>query len=69
MVQVTPAKKYRNTPVTVPGIAEIAVSHDQIPEGVLTLLQEFTDMFKTPSDLPPRREIDHRIPLILELNQ
>ena len=46
-------------------------SKDNLPSGssdthpqISALLSEFSDVFQEPSDLPPKRAIDHGIPLI-----
>jgi len=36
-----------------------------VPEEMAPLLQEFSDVFQTPTGLPPSRHIDHSIDLIL----
>nr|XP_027124372.1 uncharacterized protein LOC113741087 [Coffea arabica] len=38
---------------------------DPIPSEVAELLQHYEDVFQTPSDLPPSRNVDHEIPLKL----
>lgn len=36
----------------------------EIPKVVQQLIEEFSELFQEPSDLPPRCHCDHRIPLI-----
>nr|XP_027120660.1 uncharacterized protein LOC113737665 [Coffea arabica] len=36
---------------------------NDIPAGVQGIIEEFTDVFVAPSELPPARSIDHEIPL------
>jgi hypothetical protein len=35
----------------------------EVPPKIAAILQEFTDVFATPTGLPPKRDCDHRIPL------
>lgn len=35
-----------------------------IPQGIQDLLKLFEDVFKEAEGLPPRREFDHRVPLL-----
>lgn len=35
-----------------------------VPPGLSALLQEFNSIFEAPTQLPPRRECDHAIPLV-----
>lgn len=37
---------------------------DTYPPDLLSLLNEFEDIFQTPRDLPPQRTCDHNIPFI-----
>ena len=37
---------------------------DPIPPEMQLLVEEFADVFATPTELPPRRHCDHKIPLI-----
>ena len=34
-----------------------------MPTEVQEIIEEFADVFETPTELPPTREIDHEIPL------
>ena len=38
--------------------------HDEIPLEIRSILDAFADGFETPTQLPPRRSCDHKIPLI-----
>ena len=38
--------------------------NEVIPRGMQAVLEEFKDVFKEPTKLPPHREHDHRIPLM-----
>ena len=37
---------------------------DQIPPEMQLLVEAFADVFATPTELPPKRPCDHKIPLI-----
>lgn len=37
---------------------------ENLPKEVLTVLHTYTDIFSTPTTLPPPREVDHRILII-----
>lgn len=36
-----------------------------IPEPISSILQNYNDIFRTPTHLPPKRVIDHKIHLML----
>ncbi|GKF15165.1 putative mitochondrial protein, partial [Tanacetum coccineum] len=36
-----------------------------VPEDIITILEEFQDVFAVPTELPPQRTHDHKIPLVL----
>ena len=47
-------------------IAAPATSSDTpvLPPAIQHLIDEFSELFQEPSDLPPRRQCDHHIPLV-----
>ncbi|KAL4318769.1 hypothetical protein GQ457_18G015560 [Hibiscus cannabinus] len=42
---------------------EANTPHDKVHPNMEQLLQEFSDIFHEPTEIPPTRDIDHRIPL------
>ena len=42
------------------------LSPSQIPPDIASVLKEFTDVFKEPDQLPPKRKVDHAIALLDE---
>ena len=40
-----------------------SIVHEGMPPDMQGLLEEYTDIFKEPTKLPPAREVEHRIPL------
>ena len=36
----------------------------ELPPAIQHLIDEFSELFQEPSDLPPRRQCDHHIPLV-----
>jgi len=45
-------------------VADSASSDPAVPVAISSLMAEFTELFQPPTDLPPRRDCDHSIPLI-----
>lgn len=42
----------------------IAIHTEELPPEVAQILLEYEDLFMEPTELPPRRECDHKIPLM-----
>ena len=50
--------------VHLPGLLYNSVAQIPIPSEILRLLEQFKPAFDDPKTLPPRRDCDHRIPLM-----
>lgn len=46
-------------------LADVAAAEDQpIPEVIRQVIHKYQEIFEEPKGLPPRRNCDHKIPLI-----
>jgi hypothetical protein len=48
-----------------PEAAEQSITAEVLPPGFQELLSEFAHLFQPPTELPPQRDCDHSIPLVL----
>lgn len=64
LIEVSPVAPTHKSHMSASEVTEVNESSETIPDAVRELLQEFAGAFQATVGLPPRRDADHRIPLI-----